>query len=169
MAAVAAIIIAAIAVATLTACRDAIDVHNSVTITNDARYRAFQITTATFELDLVKGHSVASWANAFGIASIVEVDIAEADISGFIDDGPAASTDGLTAFQAIIKTSITIAIVSIATPIIVITDRAIAAIVDAQTDCTVSGLDRDTAREGWTALTMFGERGRCEEQRRRKS
>lgn len=169
MASVTSIVIAAISVATVTRCRDTIDVHNPVAASDDTGNRTLELTAAALKLDLVKGHAVTTRTNPLGIPAVIEVNIAEADIMCFIPDRPATGTNRAASCLAVAIAPITVAIVAISTTIIVIPDRAIASIVDAQTDRTIAGLNRDTAREGWTALTMFGERGRCEEQRRRNS
>lgn len=82
----------------LAALWDAIDPLYIGSTAHLAGHLTLNITAAAFELNLVKGHTEALAAILIGAATIVEVDIAEAFIIGFLANGLAASTNGL-AFQ----------------------------------------------------------------------
>lgn len=107
---------------------------------------AFKITAAAFELNLIKGHAEANGAILVGAATIVEVDIAEAFIIGFLANGLATRADGLAfqLFHFALALAPLIDAVAISTAVTTIR-VAIAAIITIGVIATVRRTDRNAA------------------------
>lgn len=154
-------------VAAIASHRDAANVTNLVPAPNNTGYRALKIPAIAFKLNLVEGHAISARANLFGIATALKINISEAEIMRFIADRPAAGSDGpaLGLAIAIIIIAMTIMPVSVAGRI---ADRCVPLRTNTELKRAISRFERHTACDVFSRLSMVCERGRCEEQRRRK-
>ncbi len=154
-------------VATLSALRDAMDLADLITASDDTGNRALNVTSAGFKLDLVKGHAESPRSDLFGIATIIKVDIPEAEIVRFIANGPATGADRAAFHLPVILAVAIIAIMAVMT-VGVVANRAMTAIVIAEMQGAIAGLYRNAAGHAFARFAMVGQRWCGEEQRRRK-
>lgn len=140
---------------------------------------AFKITAAAFELNLIKGHAEANGAILVGAATIVEVDIAEAFIIGFLANGLATRADGL-AFQLFhfalalaplidavaISTAVTTIRVAVAAIIVTISGRATVRCADRYAAMAVPDRDRRVGAFAFAMAIIGQSRGGKEQWRR---
>ncbi|MEM7638070.1 MAG: hypothetical protein AAF269_03315 [Pseudomonadota bacterium] len=149
--------------ATLSALRDAMDLANLIAASDDTGNRTLNVTPAGFKLDLVKGHAESPRSDLFGMATIVEVDIPEAEIVSFSAYGAAAGPNGL-ALRLPVRLMSIVAMVAVTR----IADRAVAAIGITEMQGAIAGLYRNAAGHAFARFAMVGQRWCGEEQRRRK-
>ena len=73
--------------------RDAVNPANFVTAADNAGHRPLKIAATAFKLHLIKGDSEPARANLFGIAAMLKIDIAEAEMIGLVADRPSTGAN----------------------------------------------------------------------------
>jgi hypothetical protein len=149
---------------------DAPDIAYSVSAANHAGHWSLDLTTPSFELNFVERHTVPPRADSFGIATIVEVDIMETAIVGFIPNRASAGANG-TAFGFSVIVAVVAIIVVIAIPVVAaraVADRAIAILANPEMHAAIAAMKGDATSHGFVGLPMMRKGRSSEEQRRRK-
>lgn len=154
-------------ISALSPLRDAIDLAHLIATSDNTGDRTLNVAATGLELDFIEGHAEPARADLFGIATIIKVDIVEAEIMRFVADRAATSANGLAFHLPEILAITIIAIMAIMT-VRAVANRAMTACVIAKMQSAIAGLHRDAASDAFAGLAMIGQRWRCEEQRRRK-
>lgn len=154
-------------ISALSPLRDAIDLANLITASDNTGHWTLNLAATGLELDLIEGHAEPARADLFSVTTIIKVDVVEAVIMRFISNRAATGANSAAFHLPEILAIAIIAILAIMT-VRAVANRAMTARVIAKMQSAIAGLYRDAASDAFAGLAMIGQRWRCEEQRRRK-